>query len=381
MRVKEGTKRIVVAGGGTGGHLFPAIAVAEELRRRHPEAAIAFIGGRRGLETRLVPAAGFPLRTMPLAGLKGASLPARVAAGTAAAVGTVRCLAWMVAERPDLVIGVGGYASGPAVLAARLLRVRTMVMEQNHFPGAVNRWLAPRVDAVCVPSDAARSRLGGRGVVTGNPVRREFASIGPPPSGDSLSLLVFGGSRGARSINRAGVEAIPSFARMSPPPRIVHQTGSEDEAFVAAAYRAYTGAHEVRAFLDDMPARLAGADLAVCRAGATTLAELAAAGRPAVLVPYPFAADDHQRLNAEAVEEAGAALVVLDRDLDGSRLAATVAALAADPARRRAMGDAARRLARLDAASLIADVADALLEGRAPTSGGPSFGKGAPDVP
>jgi UDP-N-acetylglucosamine--N-acetylmuramyl-(pentapeptide) pyrophosphoryl-undecaprenol N-acetylglucosamine transferase len=380
MRVKEGAKRIVVAGGGTGGHLFPALAVADELRRRHPLAAIVFVGARRGLETRLVPAAGFPLRTMPLAGLKGASLPARAAAGMAAAAGTVRCLAWMIAERPDLTIGVGGYASGPAVLAARLLRVRTMVMEQNHFPGAVNRWLAPRVDAVCVPSEAARARLGGRGIVTGNPVRRAFGSIGPPPSGDSLSLLICGGSRGARSINRAAVEAVPSFARMSPPPRIVHQTGSEDESSVAAAYRAFPGAHDVRAFLDDMPARLAGADLAVCRAGATTLAELAAAGRPAVLVPYPFAADDHQRLNAEAVAEAGAALVVLDRDLDGARLAEAVASLAADPARLRAMGEAARRLARLDAASLIADVADALLEGRAPAAGDPSRGEEASDV-
>ncbi|MBZ5638407.1 MAG: undecaprenyldiphospho-muramoylpentapeptide beta-N-acetylglucosaminyltransferase [Acidobacteriia bacterium] len=381
MRVKEGGRRIVVAGGGTGGHLFPALAVADELRRRHPDAIIAFIGGKRGLETRLVPAAGFRLRTMPLAGLKGASLPGRVAAAAAAAVGTIRCLAWMVAWRPDLVIGVGGYASGPAVLAARLLRVRAMVMEQNHFPGAVNRWLAPRVDAVCVPSDAARSRLGGRGIVTGNPVRREFTSIGPPPSGEALSLLVFGGSRGARSINRAAVGAIPSLGRISPPPRIVHQTGDEDEASVAAAYRDYPGSHEVRAFLDDMAARLAGADLAVCRAGATTLAELAAAGRPAVLVPYPFAADDHQRLNAEAVEDAGAAVVVLDRDLDGSRLAATVAALAADPARRRAMGEAARKLARPDAAERIADVADALLEGGAPGAGGPSAGEEAPDVP
>jgi UDP-N-acetylglucosamine--N-acetylmuramyl-(pentapeptide) pyrophosphoryl-undecaprenol N-acetylglucosamine transferase len=379
--VKEGAKRIVIAGGGTGGHLFPALAVADELRRRHPEAAIGFIGARRGIEARLVPAAGYPLRTMPLAGWKGASLPARAAAGVAAAAGTVRCLAWLLAERPDLVIGVGGYASGPAVLAARLLRVRTMVMEQNHFPGAVNRWLAPRVDAVCVPSEAARARLGGRGIVTGNPVRREFGSIGPPPSGASLSLLVFGGSRGARSINRAAVDAIPSLARMTPPPRIVHQTGSEDEASVAAAYREYPGDHEVRSFLDDMPARLARADVAVCRAGATTLAELAAAGRPAILVPYPFAADDHQRLNAEAVAEAGAAVVLPDRDLDGSRLAEAVGALAADPARRREMGEAARKLARLDAAPRIADVADALLERRAPYPGARSRGKGAPDVP
>ncbi len=354
--------------------------MADELRRRHPDAAISFVGGTRGLETKLVPAGGYPLRTMWLAGLKGAGVPARVAAAVAAALATVRCLAWMVRDRPDLAIGVGGYASGPAMLAARLLGVRTMVMEQNHFPGAVNRHLAPRVDAVCVPSEAARARLGGRGIVTGNPVRREFASIGPPPAASEASLLVFGGSRGASSINRAAAGALPLLAQLSPPPRIVHQTGEADVADVAAAYRAYPGPHEVRAFLDDMPARLAAADLVVSRAGATTLAELAAAGRPAILVPYPFAADDHQRLNAEAVEGAGAAVVLLDRDLDGSRLAEAVASLVADPARRRAMGDAARRLARIDAASLIADVADALLEGRAPSAGDAPSRKEARDV-
>lgn len=360
------TKRIVIAGGGTGGHLFPALAVAGELRRRHPEAAIEFVGGRRGLETRLVPAAGYPLRVLSLSGLKGAPLVGRAAAAVAAGWATIRCCAWMARSRPDLVIGVGGYASGPAVLAARILGVRTMVMEQNHFPGATNRWLAPRVNAVCVPSEAARARLGGRGIVTGNPIRPEFAGVGDPPGKAELSLLVFGGSRGARSINRAAVEALPGLARMVPPPRIVHQTGSEEAAPVASAYGAYPGRHEVRAFLDDMPDRLAVADLAVCRAGATTLAELAAAGRPAVLVPYPFAADDHQRLNAAAVEQAGAAVVILDRELSGPRLASVVAELAADPARRQRMGRAARALARPDAASLIADVVDRLLAGVPP---------------
>ena len=357
------TKRIVIAGGGTGGHLFPALAVADELKRRLPEARISFVGGRRGIETRLVPAAGYPLRTLPVSGMKGASPWAKAVAAGAAAWATARCAAWMLRERPDLVIGVGGYASGPAVLAALGLRIRTLVAEQNHFPGATNRWLAPRVDAVCVPSEAARERLGGRGVVTGNPVRAAFARIGPPPCEPTLSLLIFGGSRGARSINRAAADALPRLARIEPPPRIVHQTGADEEAAVAESYGRYPGRHEVRAFLDDMPKRLADADLAVCRAGATTLAELAAAGRPAVLVPYPFAADDHQRLNAEAVRDAGAAVVVVDRELTGERLAAEVASLARDPERRRRMGEAARSLARPDAAASIADVAESLLAG------------------
>lgn len=355
--------RIVIAGGGTGGHVFPALAVADELRRRTDEAQITFVGGQRGLETRLVPQAGYPLRTLRMSGLKGASLPARAAATGMAAAAVVRCLGWMARRRPDLVMGVGGYASGPAVLAARTLGVRTMILEQNHFPGATNRWLAPRVDAVCVPSEAARRRLGGRGIVTGNPVREAFTRIGPPPGGPGLSLLVFGGSRGARSINRAMTEALPQLAAMRPVPRIVHQTGPEALEAVRAAYGAVPALSqaEVAPFLDDMPLRLADADLVLARAGATTLAELAAAGRPAILVPYPHAADDHQRLNAEAVAEAGAAVWILDGELTGVRLSASVAELAADPARRLRMGEAARGLARPDAAARIADVALSLV--------------------
>jgi len=355
----------VFAGGGTGGHLFPALAVADELRGRHAGAAIAFIGAARGLDTRLVPGAGFPLRTLPLSGLKGASYPARVAAGTFAAVAVLRCLAWFLAGRPDLVVGVGGYASGPAVLAAWLLRVPTMLMEQNHFPGATNRWLAPLADAVCVPSEAAKERLRGVWIVTGNPVRAKFATIGPAPGGARLSLLVFGGSRGARSLNRGIMDALPALAAMAPPPRVVHQSGPAECDAVARAYAAHPVLDgEVRPFLDDMPLRLAAADLVVSRAGATTLAELAAAGRPAILVPYPFAADDHQTLNAQAVAHAGAAVVVADAQAGGGHLAEEIAVLAGDPGRRQRMAAAAKTLARPDAAARIADVAESLLAGK-----------------
>lgn len=364
-------RAIVFAGGGTGGHVFPALSVADELRRRRPESRIEFVGGRRGIEARLVPGAGYRLRTLPLSGLKGAGLLARFSGVVGAASGVLRCTAWMFADRPALVVGAGGYASGPAVLAGRLLGVPTMVMEQNHYPGATNRWLAPWVDAVCVPSRAARERLRGRGIVTGNPVRPEFfVSIAPRSSCPPL-VLVFGGSRGARSLNRAMVAALPILAGLDPAPRIVHQTGPDDLAEVGEAYRrAAAGlAWEVLPFLDDMPCRFAVADIVVCRAGATTLAELAAAGRPAVLVPYPFAADDHQRLNAVEVERAGAAEVILDRDLSGETLGRLVARLIADPTRRLAMANAARTLARPDAARRIADVAEALIEGR-PIPGG-----------
>lgn len=358
---------IVFAGGGTGGHLFPALAVAAELGRRHPGAAISFVGAQRGLEQRLVPAAGYPLRSLRISGLKGQGLLGRARGVLAAGGAVLRCLAWMRSLRPQLVVGVGGYASGPAVLAASWLGVRTMVMEQNHFPGATNRWLAPRVDAVCVPSEAARERLGGVGTVTGNPVRAEFAAIGPPPGGDRLSLLVLGGSRGAHSVNRAMSAAVPELARLASPPRIVHQTGGDDERDVRASYADYPdGAWEVHAFLDDVPSRLAAADLVVSRAGATTLAELSVAGRGAILVPYPYAADDHQRHNAEALVEVGAAELVLDADLDGELLARKIGRLAAEPEAVKRMSRAARKLARPHATAAICDVADGLLRGDRP---------------
>lgn len=352
------------AGGGTGGHLFPALAVADELRRRRPGLPISFIGGQRGIETRLVPKRGYPLRTMPLSGIKGASMTGKLRAAFAAAAGAGRAAAWFLRDRPALVIGVGGYASGPSVLAARALGIPTMILEQNHFPGATNRWLARWVDAICVPSEAARTRFGGRGTVTGNPVSAEFAAIGDAPGGEPLRLLVFGGSRGARSINRAMAAALPALSRAARPPRIVHQTGADDLEPTRSAYRSsYTGEFEVEPFIDDMPRRVAEADLVLCRAGATTLSELAVAGRAAILVPYPHAADDHQTQNALAVEAAGAAVIVRDGELTGERIAALLAELGADAPRRRRMAEAARTLARPDAAARIADVAESLLRG------------------
>jgi UDP-N-acetylglucosamine--N-acetylmuramyl-(pentapeptide) pyrophosphoryl-undecaprenol N-acetylglucosamine transferase len=343
--VEVDVEKIVFAGGGTGGHLFPALAVADELKRRRAGREICFVGSRRGLETRLVPGAGYPLRTLRLSGIKGMGPLGKLAGAAAAGWAVLRCAAWMIAWRPQLVIGVGGY-----------------VLEQNHYPGATNRWLAPRVDMVCVPSDEARHRFGGRGIVTGNPVRREFLDVGPAPMGPQLSLLVFGGSRGAHSINVAMGRALRELARLDPVPRVVHQTGTDDEAELREAARGYPdGSYEVRPFLDDMPARFAAADLIVSRAGATTMAELAAAGRPAILVPYPYATDDHQRHNAEAVERAGAAIVVLDKELEGNTLFDRIRELTADRARLARMATAARGLAHPDAAERIADAAEALL--------------------
>jgi UDP-N-acetylglucosamine--N-acetylmuramyl-(pentapeptide) pyrophosphoryl-undecaprenol N-acetylglucosamine transferase len=344
--------------------------VVDELRRRDPRTAIAFVGARRGLESRLVPAAGYPLLALSLAGIKGSSLPGKLLAAAAAAWALVRCTAWLARLRPDLVIGVGGYASGPAVLAAKLLRRPTMVLEQNHFPGATNRWLAPRVDAVCLPSEAARRRIAGRTFVTGTPVRSEFFEVGDATTEAGLSLLVFGGSRGARSINRAMIEALPLLAEADLPLRVVHQTGAADAAEARQAYAGFPHPYEVRPFLDDMPQRLERAQLVLCRAGASTLAELCAAGRPAILVPYPHAADDHQRRNAETLVQAGAARMIADAELDGGRLASNVTELAVAPDLRAEMGRAARALARPRATAQIVDLALQLASGRPLEQGG-----------
>ena len=354
--------KIVFAGGGTGGHLYPALVIAEALRDSLGEStAITFIGARRGIEQRLVPRAGYPLVSLRISALKGRGPVAKLAAGFAAGWAVLRCFFWMRRRRPDLVVGVGGYASGPAVLAASWANVATMVMEQNHFPGATNRWLAPRVDEVCVPSEDARARLGGIGTVTGNPVRSAFFETGDLPLGPRPSLLVFGGSRGAHSINCAMSTIVGELARLDPTPRVVHQTGDADADSVREAVREYPqGLYEVHPFLDDMPTRLAAADLVVCRAGASTLSELTAAGRPAVLIPYPHAADDHQRHNAESLARVGAARVITETELDG-RCLAGVLELLGDRETLRRMSAASRGLAKPDATRRIVAVAQGLL--------------------
>jgi UDP-N-acetylglucosamine--N-acetylmuramyl-(pentapeptide) pyrophosphoryl-undecaprenol N-acetylglucosamine transferase len=361
--MKKSNLSILFAGGGTGGHLYPALAVADEMKRRCPTVSIRFIGADRGIETRLVPESGYPLRTLPLRGMKGAGLTGKIGAVFAAALAVFYCISSMLRSRPDLVIGVGGYASGPAVLAARLLMVRTMILEQNHFPGATNRWLAGWVNRICVPSEAARVRFGNRGEVTGNPVRSTFSKIGEPPLAERLSILVFGGSRGAHSINTALIAAAGGLATMPAPPAIVHQTGEDDLESVREAYRSVypDGLAEAFAYLDDMPARLAQSDFVISRAGATTLAELAAAGRGALLVPYPHAADDHQYLNAQAVVEAGGARMIADAELCGDRITELITELDSNRPELSRMGHAARALAIPDAAGRITSVAEDLL--------------------
>jgi UDP-N-acetylglucosamine--N-acetylmuramyl-(pentapeptide) pyrophosphoryl-undecaprenol N-acetylglucosamine transferase len=351
--------RIVIAGGGTGGHLYPGIAVARELLSRQPEAAISFAGTASGIEARVIPREGFALDLIRSGGLKGKSLVARARGAFLVPIGLADAWRIVTARRPDLVIGVGGYSSGPVVLVAALRGVPTMVLEQNAVPGLTNRMLSRYVQAAAVSYDSTRQFFGAKAFVSGNPVRPEFLNTaGSKESSRDAAItrvLVFGGSQGAHAINMAMVEAAAELAAQGPHLRVTHQTGERDVAMVRAAYAQARLAADVEPFLDDMGRQLGQADVVVCRAGATTLAEITAAGRAAILIPLPTATDDHQRRNAEALVANGAADLLPQRDLNGHVLAERILTLAADTRRRERMAGAAQALARPDAARVIVD--------------------------
>jgi UDP-N-acetylglucosamine--N-acetylmuramyl-(pentapeptide) pyrophosphoryl-undecaprenol N-acetylglucosamine transferase len=352
--------RIVIAGGGTGGHLYPGIAVAREILRRKPDAVISFAGTSRGIEARAVPREGFPLDLLRSSGLKGKSVIDRIRAAALIPVGLADAWRIIGRRRPHLVIGVGGYSSGPVVAAAAMRGVPAMLLEQNAVPGLTNRLLAPASRAVAVTFESTRRFFGEKSFVSGNPVRPEFLSAAggresrASDGASGVGVLVFGGSQGAHAINVAMVEAAAKLAADSRI-RLTHQTGERDLEMVRAAYRQAGLQAEVEPFFYDMGQRLAAADLIVCRAGATTLAELTAAGKPAILIPLPTATDDHQRKNAEALSSQGAAAMLLQADLSGAVLAERILGLTGDSEARGRMARAARALARPNAARVIVD--------------------------
>ena len=356
--------RVLIAAGGTGGHIYPGIAVAEEIMRRNPRSQVRFVGTARGLEARLVPRTGFELSLIESAGLKNVDLRARLHGLWLLPKSFWAALRLLREFRPDVVVGAGGYVSGPVLLVAALARYRTLVMESNALPGWTNRVLARFVDAAAVSFEAALGYFDGKAIVTGNPVRREFFDI-PAKQRDPalLSLLVFGGSQGARAINEAMIEALPRLVAHKRVLHITHQTGEADYAKVRKGYEEadWGGRADVRPYIDDMVAAFTAADLIVCRAGATTTAELIAAGRAALMIPFPFAADDHQRRNAEALATAGAARMILQQELTGERLAGEIGGLIAAPDRVTQMEQAGRRLARGDAASATVDLMETLV--------------------
>src|SRR5262245_38970806 len=362
-----GSLRVVIAGGGTGGHLFPGIAVAREMQSRVPGVQVSFVGTARGIEARVVPLEGFALDLIRSSGIKGKSIRAR---GQGVALLPLSLVdAWQVlsVRRPQLVIGVGGYSSGPVVLVAAARRIPTMLLEQNAVPGFTNRLLAPFSRAVAVSFDAMLALFGAKAFLSGNPVRPEFLSpvdrrIETEEVHRGVRLLIFGGSQGAHAINMAMIEATAELVARVPDLRVTHQTGARDLEMVREGYRKAGLGAEVEAFFDDMPKRLADTDLIVCRAGATTLAEITAAGRAAILVPFPGATDDHQRTNAGALASAGAAELLIQADMTGYMLADRIVALANDAGKRERMSAAARRFSRPNAARVIVDRAFELMK-------------------
>lgn len=351
--------RAILAGGGTGGHVIPALAIANELKQNYA-AECMFIGTARGIENRLVPAAGFPLQLVRVGALKNVSLVTRVKT----AFDLPRAI-WDAGRMlndfaPDVVIGVGGYASGPAMLAAIVKHIPTLAFEPNVVPGFANRVVAHFVSAAAVHFEET-AKYFRRAEVTGVPVRQAFFEIASKRGG-TPTLLVFGGSQGAHAINEAMIRCLPVLQREAPGIHIIHQTGERDYNDALAAYQrlgesASIFTNEVFKFIEDMPAAFARADLVVCRSGASTVAEIAAAGKPAVFVPFPRAADDHQRVNAEALARHGAAVVVEESKLEGVWLAETIAALLQDSQRLQRMSQAARELAHPNAARDIAAMA------------------------
>lgn len=351
--------RVIIAGGGTGGHIYPGIALAREFQARQPATEVLFVGTARGLESRIVPREGFPLELIDVAGLKNVSLSRKLSSLARLPKSFLDVRSLLNRFRPDVVIGVGGYSSGPVLLVAALLGLPTMVIEPNALPGFTNRVLARFIDAAAVTFPEALTYFRGKGEVTGNPVRSDFATVPPKSRAGTTQILIFGGSQGAHAINVALTEALPHLKEQAASNQLsfVHQTGEADFEMVQAAYQQWQMPGEVKRFIDDMVREFSRADLLICRAGATTSAEIAAAGKAAIMIPFPFAADDHQRKNAEAMMNAGAARMILQQDLSGARLARELLALAAAPDQLTAMETASRKLARSDAAARTVDLA------------------------
>ena len=333
--------------------MIPALAIAEELRKRY-QAEVLFIGTARGLENRLVPAAGFTLRLVQVGALNRVSLATRLKT-LLALPAAIRSASRTLDEfQADVVIGVGGYASGPAMVAAIFKKVPTLAFEPNLVPGLANRIVAHFVSGAAVHFEQTAEHFR-HALVTGVPVRPAFFKIPPKPYAESRpTLLVFGGSQGARAINQAMARAAPELIRRLPGLKLIHQTGERDYDEIESAYQKAGVLAEVHKFIEDMPGFFARADLVLCRSGASTVAEITAARKPAIFVPFPRAADDHQRRNAEALAEAKAAVVLEETRLDEVWLVDTIAALLEDPSRLARMSQAAGRLAHPRAAEEIA---------------------------
>ncbi|GLI38452.1 undecaprenyldiphospho-muramoylpentapeptide beta-N-acetylglucosaminyltransferase [Geobacter hydrogenophilus] len=353
--------RLLIAGGGTGGHLFPGIAVAEEFLSRKKGNEVLFVGTWRGIEARVLPKLGYRLECITAAGIRGKGSVARAKGLAKFLYGYAQSRKILKEFKPDLVLGVGGYASAPALLAARGMSIPRFIHEQNAIPGFTNKMLATVAERVFISLEESRKFFPEeRTLLTGNPLRRQIleqVALAPQEerADDAFHLLVFGGSAGAHRINLIMGEVLPYLEDVKERLRITHQTGENDLEDVTSVYEEQGIAADVVAFIDSMADAYRWADLVVCRAGATTIAEITACGKPCIFIPYPHAVDDHQRRNAEALLKRGAGFVIIEQELSGEVLAKTIRDLMVDPARLKSVGEAAQGLARLDAAQVIVD--------------------------
>lgn len=357
-------KRLLIAGGGTGGHLFPGIAIAREFMARNAQNAVLFVSTGNPFERKTLLRAGFPLERVSVAGIKGRGIWQKLKSLALIPLGIVQS-GWIIKNfRPDLVLGVGSYAAGPVVLTAWMAGIPVVLHEQNILPGITNRALARFARRIYVSFENTAGRFDTTKVrLTGNPVRREILSPAAaedreddrrPDRAPVLNILIAGGSQGAHAINMAVVAALP-LVQQKERLRIVHQTGAADEDHVRAAYAAQGVNAVVGAFFEDMDRRYRQADLIICRAGATTVAEITAVGKAAIFIPFPFAADDHQKLNAEALAAQGAAEMIEEKHLAPADLAERIDRFANDRLALDRMADQARKLGRPEAARLIVD--------------------------
>ena len=350
--------KVLIAAGGTGGHIYPGIAVAKEIIRRDAESKVLFVGTARGLETKIVPENKFELALINSAGLKNVGLLGKLKGLFILPKSFLEARRLIKDFQPDVVVGAGGYVTGSVLLMASFMRVPTLVMDSNALPGFTNRRLAPFVTKAALTFEEAVKFFGVKAIVTGNPVRKEFFDI-PPKDRDNnkFSVLIFGGSQGARAINNAMVDALKSLQNYKDKLFITHQTGELDFETVQKGYAENDwNAADVSRYISDMVAEFAETDLIISRAGATTCAEVAAAGKAAIMIPLPTAADDHQRKNAEALQTAGAARMILQKDLSGETLATAITEFINAPEKISAMETAAKKLARKDAAEKTVDI-------------------------
>jgi UDP-N-acetylglucosamine--N-acetylmuramyl-(pentapeptide) pyrophosphoryl-undecaprenol N-acetylglucosamine transferase len=363
-------KRVVVAGGGTGGHLYPALALTEELKERYPHIEVAFLGSDRGIESRVIPKEGYPLRIIDVEGFVGKPFFKKLRALWKLTKAINQSYRYLQELQPQIVIGSGGYVSFPPVLSAWLLRIPTLIIEQDAMPGVANRLLGRIVNAICISNQEAIKHFPRQKTyLTGSPIRKRILKGSKRSALKIFSLkeglftvFVFGGSSGAHSINTAMVDALQWLLDLKEDVQFLHQTGSDDYEFVKDAYRSYGFYGTVTPFIYQMPEAYAVADLVVCRAGASTISELCATGKPSILIPYPHATSSHQLRNALRLEAMGASVVIQDRELSGERLAGEIKRLIRDENRRAEMRHKALASAKVDATERIVDLIESILK-------------------